>query len=199
MRRPKIGDLYSVKVPNGYKLIQWAYQIDKYGRFIRVFEGLHEHIPENLADIAAGPHSYVTALHVGKACRHGLLDWLGNYPVPEKYPVPEYQIDFCRDQYDNIYCIKISKTPVSCGLPRFFTFPVCTIHALPDQYKDVKLLSPRISPDWLLYLFDNDFSLDNPDVFEPHIHWGADWRERYQVYIDMIEKCGQVCEEADNH
>lgn len=189
MRRPKLGDLYSVKVPNGYKIIQWAYRIEKYGDFIRVFDGLHASVPENLSDIAAGPHSYITSLHVSKASRIGLLDWLGNFPVPEQYPVPEYQISFCRDQYNHIYSIKISKTPAVSGLPRFYTFPVCSVHELPEQYREVKMLHSHVSTDWLLYLFDNDFSLNNPDIFEPQLYWGTHWRDRYQIYIDIIEKC----------
>ena len=46
MRRAKLGDVFAVKVPNGYKIVQWAYHIKKFGRFIRVFDGLYEKIPE---------------------------------------------------------------------------------------------------------------------------------------------------------
>ena len=188
MRRAKLGDVYSVKVPNGYKIIQWAYHINKYGRFIRVFDGLFEMVPENIGEIIAGPHSYITSLHVGRAYRIGLLSWLGNYPVPKEYPDPEYQIRFCRDQNNHIYSIRIMKTPITNGLPRFFTFPVTTIAELPEQYQGVRMLSAKVSPDWLLYLFDNDFSLHNPDIFEPWLHWGDAWRDRYQIYIDMVEE-----------
>ena len=187
MRRAKLGDAYAVKVPNGYKIIQWAYHIPKYGRFIRVFDGLYDTVPENIAEIVAGPHSYIAGLFVGRAYRIGLLDWLGNYSVPAEYPTPEYQIDFCRDQYHQIYQIRIQKTPIAEGLPRFFTFPVSTIAELPEPYRDVKLLHACVSPDWLLYLFDNDFTLNNPDRFEPWLHWGENWREKFQVYIDMVE------------
>lgn len=186
MRRPKLGDVYSVKVPNGYKLIQWAYHIEKYGRFVRVFDGLYEKVPENISDIAAGPHSYIIELDIGMACKLGLMEWCGNYSVPSEYPTPEYQIHFCRDQHNRIYAIKISKTPVVSGLPRFFVFPASSINELPEPYNNVKMLLSRVSLDWLLYLFDNDFSLSNPDVFEPKIHWGDSWAENYQVYIDMV-------------
>lgn len=188
MRRAKLGDVYSVKVPNGYKLIQWAYHIPKFGSFIRVFDGLYQTTPEDIATIVAGPHSYIADLLVGRAYRIGLLNWLGNYPVPEKYPAPEHQIRFCRDQNNHIYSIRITKTPIADGLPRQISFPVSSIDELPEQYRSVKLLSSNVSPDWLLYLFDNDFSLHNPDIFSPWIHWGNNWRERYQVYIDMVEE-----------
>ena len=69
----------------------------------------------------------------------------------------------------------------------FFSFPVSAIAELPEQYQNVKLLNSNVSPDWLLYLFDNNFSLSNPDIFEPWIHWGSEWRGKYQVYIDIVE------------
>lgn len=186
MRSAKLGDAYAVKVPNGYKIIQWAYNIEKFGRFIRVFDGLYEVVPEKIDEIIAGPHSYIASLHVGRAYRIGLLSWIGHFPVPREYPAPEYQISFCRDQQNHVYCINIMKTPIATGLPRIFTFPVSTIAELPEQYQTVKLLNSHVSPDWLLYLFDNEFSLSNPDVFEPWIYWGDTWREKYQIYLDMV-------------
>lgn len=186
MPRAKIGDAYAVRVPNGYKIIQWAYHIERYGRFIRVFDGLYDTIPENIAEIVAGEHSYITDLFVGRAYRIGLLEWLGNFPVPEEYPAPEYRLEFNRDQYGKIYQIKIENTPAYTG--GWFTkkFPVVSVEELPEEFRNVKLLADCVSPDWLLYLFDNDFSLDKPDVFNPWIHWGENWEEKYQVYIDMV-------------
>ena len=40
MRRAKLGDVYCIKVPNGYKIYQWAYSSKKRGDYIRVFDGL---------------------------------------------------------------------------------------------------------------------------------------------------------------
>lgn len=186
MPRAKIGDVYAVKVPKGYKLIQWAYHMERYGRFIRVFDGLYDAIPENIAEIVAGEHSYVTDLFVGRAYRIGLLQWLGNFPVPERYPVPEYRLEFNRDQYGKIYQIKIENTP-ACTEGRFSkAFPVSGVEQLPAEFRNVKLLSDCVSPDWLLYLFDNGFSLREPDIFNPWIHWGENWEEQYQVYIDTV-------------
>lgn len=73
MPRAKLGDVYACKVLKGYKIIQWAYYIERYGRFIRVFDGLYDTIPENIAQIVAGEHSYITDLFVGRAYRIGLL------------------------------------------------------------------------------------------------------------------------------
>ena len=188
MRRAKLGDAYAVKVPNGYKIIQWAYHIEKYGRFIRVFDGLYDAVPENIAEIVAGPHSYITDLYVSRAYRIGLLSWLGNYSIPEKYPFPEYGVEFCRNQHKKIYRIYLHRTPLTSDLPRFFRFEVCSIAQLPEKFQNVELLHSFFSPDWLLYLFDNGFSLEEPDILEPWIHWGENWRERYQIYLDMVHE-----------
>lgn len=186
MPRAKIGDAYAVKVPRGYKIIQWAYHMERYGSFIRVFDGLYEAIPENIAEIVAGEHSYVTDLFVGRAYRIGLLQWLGNFPVPEKYPVPEYRLEFCRDRQGKAYQIKIENTPARTEGRFSQAFPVSGVEELPEEFRKVKLLSDCVSPDWLLYLFDNGFSLREPDIFCPWIHWGENWEEQYQVYIDTV-------------
>lgn len=186
MARAKLGDVYSVKVPNGYKIIQWAYHIERYGRFIRVFDGLYQSIPQNVEEIVAGEHSYTTDLFVGRAYRIGLLEWLGNFPVPDKYPVPEYYLEFNRDRYGKVYQVKVVNTP-ACTQGRFSkAFPVAKVEDLPEEFRNVKLLADHVSPDWLLYLFDNGFSLREPDIFNPWIHWGENWKEKYQIYIDMV-------------
>ena len=185
MRKAKIGDVFAVKVPNGYKLLQWAYDIDKYGTYVRVFDGLYPTIPANIAEIIDGPHSYIADLFVGRAYRIGLLEWLGNYNVPEKYPFPEYAISFCPNQ-SGIAFIQIYTTIFASGFPQSFTFKVNSIMELPEQYRNVNLLHTSVSPDKLLYLFDNDFTPLCPKIFYPVFYWGDEWRNRYQVYIDIV-------------
>lgn len=186
MPRARLGDVYAVKVPNGYKIIQWAYHIPRYGRFIRVFDGLYDAAPGNISEIVAGEHSYITDLFVGRAYRIGLLEWLGNYPVPEEYPFPDYRLEFCRDRHGAVYQILITNTPTAQGGFCLLKFPVAAVDDLPEEFRNVKLLSDCVSPDWLLYLFDNGFDLRKPDVFNPWIHWGEHWEEKFQVYIDMV-------------
>ena len=186
MRRAKLGDVYAVKVPNGYKIIQWAYHIEKYGRFIRVFDGLYDTCPANIAEIVAGDHSYVTDLFVGRAYRIGLLEFLGNYSVPAAYPFPESQIEF-REKQGKVFGFRIEQRNDSNIYRYYSDTAVTTVSVLPEQYRNVKRLAHYVSPDWLLYLFDNDFSLHKVDIFFPWIHWGDNWEESYQVYIDMVE------------
>ena len=186
MRRAKLGDVYAVKVPNGYKIVQWAYRIERYGTFIRIFDGLYDAIPENIAQIVAGQHSYITALSVGRAYRIGLLEWLGNFPVPEEYPFPRFMAEFHYDQHQQPFGITIMKTIMDPTLPQRQLFSATSIRDLPEPYCSAEMLTTIFPPDMLLYLFDNDFTLEKPAIQHPVIHWGPDWRERYQVYIDIV-------------
>ena len=105
MRRAVIGDVYCIKVPNGYKIFQWAYKIPRSGNYIRVFEGLYDSIPSNIEQIAAGPHSYMIWFNAGRAYRCGLATFLGNYPVPPEYPFPQFAIQFWQNSKGEIFAI----------------------------------------------------------------------------------------------
>ena len=67
MKRSKLGDVFAINLPNGYKLFQRAYDIPRTGRFIRVFDGLFPDIPNSVAEIVAGPHSYIINFDTIKA------------------------------------------------------------------------------------------------------------------------------------
>ncbi|MBR6646576.1 MAG: hypothetical protein IKL09_03575 [Clostridia bacterium] len=69
MKRAKVGDVYYVKVPNGYKIYQWAYSIPKQGDYIRVFEGLYADVPNEIEEIVQGPHSYIIPSYTKKCIR----------------------------------------------------------------------------------------------------------------------------------
>ena len=61
MRRAKLGDVYYFKVPNGYKVVQWAYSIPKDGDYLRVFNGLYKSVPDDITSIVGNPHSYINS------------------------------------------------------------------------------------------------------------------------------------------
>lgn len=188
MRRAKLGDVYAVKVPNGYKIVQWAYDIQKYGTFIRVFDGLFDSIPKNVADIVAGPHNYLIRFFAARAYRIGLFTFLENIPVPEDYPFPDYSITFNRNQHYERYSITLLATRTAKCKERYLVFNVSSVDELPEELRNIKLVNATVSPDWLLYLFDNGYSLQNPDVFDPVYYWGKDWELLYQKYIDMVDE-----------
>ena len=184
MKRPKVGDVYVVKVPNGYKLYQWAYSIPRDGDYIRVFKGLYETIPENVGAIVEGPHSYIIPFYSNRAHRIGLAQRIDNYPVPEKYPFPSYMIDFCMDMKGQIYQINLD--PVHRFMGESKRFAVSHMEELPQEFRGETLLNSCVTPNWLLYLFDIDFDLSEPARFYPGVP-GTDYAAIVQPYTDIVE------------
>lgn len=182
MKRAKLGDLYCMKVPNGYKLYQWAYHIPKDGNYIRVFPHLYNEIPNNLEEIVDSEHSYIVGFAAGKAYRKKLASLLGNFPVPEKYPFPEYMLGF------NFVGTKI-RVLTSIGVRSLCDY-VDDIDELPAEYRDVKLLNSSFTPDWLMYLFDVDFDLSD---------WRKMWpRDEINKYIELFDKMMEEAEKNSN-
>ena len=163
MRRSKLGDLYAIKVPNGYKLFQRAYDIPRSGNFIRVFTGLYDSIPDNLEDIVAGPHSYIINFHSSRAYRIGLAQLCGNFPIPEEYPYPEYMFRFWRHCDSGKYHVQVLRT----DLREIHKFSVSRMNELPDPFKQLTLLGEGLSPEWVLYLFDTDWSPSDLSNYTP--------------------------------
>lgn len=181
MRRAKLGDVYYVKLINGYKIFQWAYKIPKKGNYIRVFDGLYEAVPENIEEIVAGDHSYITDLYATRAYRIGLIYFLGNYPVPEKYPFPQYSIRF-DERNGRIYRIRVRNEN---NVFEDCWYDVGSIKELPEKFQNVKLLSSCLHPAWLFYLFDIGFDLSAPVGFYPGLA-GKAAMDKLKIYEDMV-------------
>lgn len=188
MKRTKIGDVYSIKVPNGYKLYQWAYSIPREGDYIRVFDGLHEYIPPNLSEIVAGPHSYIISFNVKRAYRIGLAQVQGNFSVPDEYPFPEFEFSLHPGGSQKIGAIVVRPTiATSAAVNVGQWFRVNRILDLPPQFQNITLLSSRLSPSWLLYLFDVGFSLHDLDCFFPGGP-GENGNAKLQKYTDIVNE-----------
>lgn len=183
MRKAKLGDVYYIKVPNGYKIYQWAYSVPRKGDYIRVFDGLYSIIPDNIEEIVLSPHSYIIAFYAARAYRNGFAHFLKNLPVPEAYPFPKYQIRFSLDdktqKVDGIHVMNSDGTR-----DVWQWFYVGSLEELPEEYREVTLLNSRPTPNWLLYLFDNGFSLTHPERF----FLGADPEAQLQKYTDLINR-----------
>lgn len=163
MRKAKLGDVYYIKVPNGYKLYQWAYSIPKRGDYIRVFDGLYASIPDNLKEIVLSQHSYIIAFYASRAYRNGFAHFLGSFPVPENYPFPKYQIRFSIDQNRKVDQIHVMNSDGKRDVWQWFD--VRSVDKLPEAYRNTTLLNSCVTPNWLLYLFDNGFDLKHPERF----------------------------------
>ncbi len=177
MRRVKLGDVFSVKVPNGYKLVQWAYRIPRKGDFVRVFKGLYKSVPNNLQEIVESEHSYVISMEVSRYYRTGLSEFIGNFEIPEKYTFPKYQISF----YGSggiISKIKVMSSTLPCEVRK--TFDVSCMKDLPEPYRCSNLFNGYFTPHIVLHLFNNGFDFDH---LERYYYTGKDM----QVYTEMVD------------
>ena len=181
MKRAKLGDVYYVKVPNGYKIYQWAYSIPKKGDYIRVFEGLYAEVPGELEKIVQGPHSYIIPCYTKKMYQVGISQLIGNYKVPEKYPFPKNMLWFWRDEKTNkttaIEVMDVFSTREYCE-----TFDVDRMSKLPLKHRGEKLINSRVGVPYILYLFDVDFNLSKLDLFTPK----GDPEIALKKYIDIV-------------
>lgn len=185
MRRAKIGDVYYIKVPNGYKIFQWAYRVPKIADYIRVFEGLYEDIPTNISEIVEAPHSYIISFHITRAYRIGLAKLLGTYVVPDSYPFPEFQVSFFTDDEGNVFLMDIMRT--NGTMDDWTYFYASHMEELPEPYRSITVLNHHVTPNWLLYLFDSNFNLSEPKNFFPGIP-GENFADKVQIYTDIVER-----------
>lgn len=196
MRRAKLGDVYAMHLPNGIKIFQWAYDIPKHGTYIRVFDGLYQTIPANIVEIVQGEHAYIIGFHVSRAYRIGLVEFLANLSVPEKYQCPMYTIEFwpyeLTDQFG--VWIRPSCFDASENRNKIYSFDdLDSITDLPEEFQDVKWMDCFISPDWLMFLFDYDFTFDNPRRHWPSYVLG----EKADLVLDVYQKRVDHLMEAD--
>lgn len=164
MKKAKLGDVFSIKVPNGFKLFQWAYSIPQKGDYIRVFDGLFQSIPNDIDAIVCSPHSYIISFYVSRAYRIGLAQNLGNFPIPERYPFPKFQIRFRLNQETKrVDGIHVMNSDGQRSVWKWFE--AASMKDLPEEYQNIRLLNSAPSPNWLLYLFDVGFDLLHPERF----------------------------------
>lgn len=182
MKRTQLGDVYAIKVPNGYKIIQWAYSIPKKGDYIRVFKGLYDCIPEKIEELVMCPHSYIIYLDIKRAYRIGLAQRLGCYVIPGQYPFPKYQMRFdINHETKKVEAIHVMNSDFARDVNKWYD--VGSVKELPKRFNDTTLLNCSISPSWLMYLFDVGFDLEHPERFS----LGIDPELTIQKYEEILQ------------
>lgn len=189
MRGAKLGDVYYIKLSNGYKLFQWAYRIPRHGDYIRVFDGLYETIPENVDEIVKGPHSYIVCFFASRAYRIGLAHFISNHQIPEEYPFPDYRIDFWMNKKEEIISIWVMPNSKEInGSKNIMNFSVSSMEELPPEYQNLKLLNSMPSPAHLLYLFDYNFNLSDLRRFWPQTVLGSECEKGLDAYLNRVNE-----------
>lgn len=88
-KRAKFGDLVEVRTPRGLAYVQYTSKHPRYSDTIRVLPGLFEQRPpaDELRALSTQEGYFVFYL-VSLAVRHGLVEIIGNYPIPAGLDAP---------------------------------------------------------------------------------------------------------------
>jgi hypothetical protein len=88
-KKARFGDVFEVRTPRGFAYLQYTSKHPEYSDTIRVLPGLFEARPP-LTELAAltTQEGYFTFYLVSLAVRHGLVELVGNYPIPAGLEAP---------------------------------------------------------------------------------------------------------------
>ena len=180
MYRPKIGDVYAFKTERGYRLIHWAYHIEKQGKFVRVIRGFYTEIPNDICEIVTNECDYIICFDVPKLYRKGLLEIVGSVPTEKVEPFPKYDLNY--REYGKDSEIVVCEFYSHQNSERFKSDS--TGKGLPEKYRNVKLINAIIDPIWFIYLISSSFDLKHWEFFYP----AELWDEYDKKYGDVIFK-----------
>lgn len=178
MKKASVGDVYAFKTERGYRIIHWAYKIDKQGSFVRIFREFYHTIPTNIENLVEHDCAYILNFDIAKMYRKGVLEHLGNYPISAQYPFPTYDIQYF--QYSTHGEFEICE--FSCHQHSETFISNHNGDGIPSKYKDVKLVNGIVDPIWFLCLLSSDFDMNHWNLF-----YSKDaWNEYERRYGDVI-------------
>lgn len=177
MKRTKIGDVYAFKTMRGYRIMQWAYRIEKIGDFVRVFPNFYQEIPVDIESIVFSDCSYIIPFYISRLYRKGLLELLYSAPIDSIPPFPEYFINY--RNYGKEGSFVISEFKNLSNFEVFEGYP--DGRGLPEKYKDVNLINGFVDPTWFIYLLTSDFDMQHWDLFFPG-------KEVHDMFLKKYEK-----------
>ena len=163
MKRLKLGDVCAFKTDRGYRIIQWAYYIEKWGRYVKIFPEFYDEKPEDLKSVLLKQCSYIIIFDISRLFRKGILEYWGNYQECIIDPFPAYDIGFRR--YGSQMLFIISNSLRHQDSENYIGDSSGSV--IPDKYKDVRLLNLMPHPITLLHLLSSDFDLTHFDLFWP--------------------------------
>ena len=163
MKRTKIGDVYAFKTERGYRIIQWAYTIEKRGDFVRVFPNFYQEIPSNVEDIVSSDCAYIMGFYISKMYRKGLLELLYSAPLSSIPAFPKYAVGY--SSYGSIGRFQICEFERPQNFEGFDGYP--DGRGLPEKYKVLNLVRGYVDPVWFIYLLTSDFDMQHWDLFYP--------------------------------
>ena len=178
MKKALLGDVYAFKTDRGYRILHWAYHIEKMGKYVRIMPGFYPQKPENLKTIVDSECLYIMSFDAPKAYRKGLFENWGNQAVSSLYPFPTHDINYF--QYSDRGEFEICEFFCHQHFERYIGDSFG--HGIPEKYKDVKLINAIVDPISFLALISSDF-----DLYHWHLFYSKErWIEYEKKYGDII-------------
>jgi hypothetical protein len=166
MRRVKLGDVYAYNTERGYRIVQYAYYVEKKGRYVKVFPGFYDKKPENLTLILQGDCSYIVEYNLSLLVREEILEFWGNYTECILDTFPERDITFHKyDEYGRRIYYEVANSMRHQEYEKYIGDPSGS--AIPKKYRNIRLLNLRPHTITFIYLLSSDFDLSHFDLFWP--------------------------------
>ncbi|HVG62363.1 MAG TPA: ribonuclease E inhibitor RraB [Hyalangium sp.] len=88
-KRARFGDVFEVRTPQGLAYLQYTSKHPRYSDTVRILPGLFKSrpAPDELAGLVT-QEGYFTYYLVSLALKHGLVERIGNYPIPAGLEAP---------------------------------------------------------------------------------------------------------------
>ena len=177
MKRYKAGDVFDFKTVNGYRIILWAYSIEKFGDYVRVLPGFYNEIPSDVLDIASGNCSFIIQVSIKTMCKKNLLTYVGSINeslIPE---MPKYQISY--SDYGNYGQFDVSEFGRAQNFCIYEGLPDGS--ALPKHFKEISLVNGSVGIYWFIYLITEGFDYKHWNLFYPGEKKYKFYEEKYKV------------------
>jgi len=82
-KKPKIGDIYEIKVPSGLAYFQYTHEAEDGTQLIRVLPGIHSVRPNNFSELSQQKELYFIFTVLSHAVRKKEIELVSNQPLPE--------------------------------------------------------------------------------------------------------------------
>ena len=171
MKRTKIGDVYAFKTERGYRILQWAYDIEKKGEYVRVFPNFYEEVPQNIEKIISGDCSYIMSFAIRKLYSKGVLELIYRAPEDSIPPFPKHDIEYHGNAKKGYF--EVCESDCHQNFECFDGYP--DGRGLPRKYRKLRLINGCVDGVWFIYLLTSDFDLQHWDCFYP--------REKYDYLL----------------
>ncbi|MDD2760096.1 MAG: hypothetical protein PHH11_07365 [Methylomonas sp.] len=81
-KRPAIGDVIEIPIPDGLAYAQYTHKHLKYGALLHVLPGVHHSPVNDFSGLVALLPQFVAFFPLGAACNRGIVRVVANEPIP---------------------------------------------------------------------------------------------------------------------